>query len=60
MSDKVNYKWLVLVLGLEVPRRHQAMHQGWLLIVLGPFSKRYGAHQGRCCLLERFLGKSEV
>ena len=37
--------WLLLILGLEVPRQGQAVNQGWLLLVLGPgpLRERYGA-----------------
>ena len=46
MSYKVICRWLLLVLGFEVPQRDQAVNQGWLLLMsgLGPFSERYGAH----------------
>ena len=37
-------RWLLVALGLEVPRRSQAVNLGWLLLVpgLGPLIKRYG------------------
>ena len=40
-------RWLLLMLGLEVPRRGQAVIQGWLplLLSLGPLTKRYRACQ---------------
>ena len=46
------------MLGLEIPRRSQAVKLGWLLLVpvLGPLSKRYegwGLTEAGCCLLER-------
>ena len=28
-------RWLLLVLGLEIPRQSQAVNLGWLLLVLG-------------------------
>ena len=34
MSYKVICRWLVLVLGLEVPKRGQAVNQDKLLLVL--------------------------
>ena len=33
MSYKVTFRWLLLVLGLEIPRRSQAVNLGWLLLV---------------------------
>lgn len=58
MSYKMIYRWLLLVLGLELSRRGQPANQDKLL--LGPFSKWYGAYKVRCCLFERFLRQSEV
>ena len=49
-SHSIIYKaisrWLLLVLGLEVPKPDKTVNQGWLLLVpgLGPLSKRYRAH----------------
>ena len=45
MNYRAICRWL-LVLGLEGPKRSQALNQGWLPLVLGlePLSKRYGAH----------------
>ena len=44
-SYKVIFRWLLIVLGLEVPRRGQPANQGQLPLVLGlgPLSKRHGA-----------------
>ena len=43
LSYKSKLRWLLLVLGLEIPRQSQAVNVGWLLLVLvlGPFNKRY-------------------
>ena len=46
------------MLGLEIPRRSQAVNLGWLLLVLGlwPLSKRYevwGFTEAGCYLFER-------
>ena len=30
-----NLRWLLVVLGFEIPRRSQAVNLGWLLLVLG-------------------------
>ena len=40
-----NLRWLLLVLGLEIPKRSQAVTLSWLLLELGlgSLSKRYGA-----------------
>ena len=58
LSYKTICKWLLLVLGLEVPRLNQAVNLGWLLLVLGlgPLSKRYrgwGLSEASCCFFER-------
>lgn len=47
MSHIVIFRWLILVLGLEIPRRKQAVNQGWLqpVLGLGPFSERYKVHR---------------
>ena len=42
VSYKVIYRWLPLVLGMEVPRRGNIVYQ-LLLVGLGQLSKRYGA-----------------
>ena len=46
VSYKAICRWLLLVLGLEVPRQGQAVNQGWLLLVpgLGQLNERYRAH----------------
>ena len=46
MTYKVICRWLLLVLGLEIPKLGQAMNQGQLLLVpgLGLSSKNYQAH----------------
>ena len=38
-----NLRWLLLVLGLEIPRQSQTVNLGWLLLMPGqePLSKRY-------------------
>ena len=48
-----NLRWLLLVLGLEIPRQSQAVNLGLLLLVLdlGPLSKFMGA--GGYCLFDR-------
>ena len=45
-SSRLICGWLLLALGLEVPRRGQAVSKGWLPLVpgLGPLRKRYGAY----------------
>ena len=58
LSYKAICRWLLLVLGLEIPRRSQAMNVGWLLLVPGPWllSKTYrgwGLTETGCCLFER-------
>ena len=52
-SYRVIYRWLLLVLGLEVPGRVPAAHQGQLLLVagLGPFRESYMACQGLMLLV---------
>lgn len=49
-------RWLLLVLGLEVPRKSQAVNQGWLLVVpgLGHLVKGMMHTEARCCLFEIF------
>ena len=56
MSYKVICRWLLLVLGLEVPRRGQGVNQGWLPLVwgLGPLSKRYGTQRPDATCLRDF------
>ena len=55
MSYKAVCKWLLLVLGLEVPRRDQAVNQCWLLLVLSleKLGTVTGIAEVRCCLFER-------
>ena len=53
-----NLRWLLLVLGLEIPRQSQAVNLGWILLVpkLGPVSKKYrggGVTEAICCLFDR-------
>ena len=43
-----NLRWLVLVLGLEIPRQSQGVNPGWLLLVLG-----LGLTEASCCLFKR-------
>ena len=43
-----NLRWLLLVLGLEIPRQSQAVNLGWLLLVSG-----LGFTEASCCLLDR-------
>ena len=65
-SPYMNYKaicrWLLLVLGLEVPQRGQAVNQGLLPLLpgLGPLCKRYGSCWGQMLLVWETLGKSEA
>ena len=49
MSYKAIYRWLLLVLGLKVPRRGQAVNQGQLLLVSGlePLNEIYWASRGQ-------------
>ena len=56
MNYIVICRWLLLVLGLEVPRRGQAGNQGLLLLVLhpGPLSKRHGANRPQAACLREF------
>ena len=57
MSYKAIFRWLLLVLGLEVPRRGQAANQGCWLLVQGPRPEAQGKREhakSRCCLSERF------
>ena len=42
-----NLRWLLLVLGLEIPWRSQAVNLGWLLLV-----PVLGLTEDRCCLFE--------
>ena len=53
MSYKAICRWLLLLLGLEVPTRGQATNQDQLLLGLGlgPLIERYGAHQGQMLLV---------
>ena len=62
VSYRAICRWLLLVLGLEVPRWSQAANQGWLLLVLGlrPPSKRYRACWGQVLLVWEVSGKSEA
>ena len=57
MNYIVIFRWLLLVLGLEVPRRGQAANQGCWLLVQGPRPEAQGKREhakSRCCLSERF------
>ena len=62
MRYKVICRWLLLVLGLEVPRRDQTVNPSQMLLVLGlgPLARGTGYMEARCYLFERFLGKSEA
>ena len=62
ISYKVIYRWLLLVLGLEVSRWGQAVYQGQLVLEpgLGQFRKRYRAQWGQMLLIWENLGKSEA
>ena len=62
ISYKVICRWLLLVLGLEVPRRDQTVNPSQMLLVLGlgPLARGTGYMEARCYLFERFLGKSEA
>ena len=42
-EQQSNLRWLLLVLGLEVPRQSQTVIHSWLLLVpgLGPLSQKY-------------------
>ena len=42
-----NLRWLLLVLGLEIPRQSQAVNLAWLLLVLG-----LGFTEASCCLFD--------
>ena len=57
MSYRAICRWLLLVLSLEVPRRGQAMNQGWLQLIpgLGPLSKRYRIHRDQMLLVREIL-----
>ena len=46
-------RWLLLVLGMEVCRRGQALNQGWELLVSGrgPLSEKYRVHRGQKLLI---------
>ena len=60
-SYKVICRWLILVLGLEVPRRVQAANQGWLLLVLVlSHLVRDMGHEGQMLLVWEILEKSEA
>ena len=54
MSYKAIFQWLLLTLGLDVPRQGQAMNQGWLLLVPGHLARGMGLAVAPCCLFERF------
>ena len=45
MCYKAICRWLLLVLGLKVPKRGQTANQGWLLLApgLGPLNEMYKA-----------------
>ena len=62
ISYKAICRWLLLVLGLEVPRRDQTVNPSQMLLVLGvgPLARGTGYMEARCYLFERFLGKSEA
>ena len=53
LSHKVICRWLLLVLGSEVPSTGQATNQVQLLLVpiLGPLSKRFRAYRGQMVLV---------
>ena len=61
-SYKVICRWLLLVLGLEVPRRGQAANHSQLLLVLGlgSFSKRYIVFQGQMLLVWEIFRRSKA
>ena len=48
MSYKAICRWLLHVLGLEVPRQSQAVNLGWLLLVPG-----LGLTEVSCCIFEK-------
>ena len=48
MSYKAICRWLLLVLGLEIPRGNQTLNLGWLLLVPG-----LELTEASCCLFER-------
>ena len=52
-SYKVIFRWLLLMPGLEVPRKGQVASQGQLPLVsgLGPLSKSYGVHRSQMLLV---------
>ena len=56
MSSKEICRWLLVVLGLDVPRQGQAEDQGWMLLVhdLKPLRRGTGLAKARCYLFERF------
>ena len=60
LSYKAICRWLLLALGLKVPRRGQAMNWGQLPFVagLGPLSKTYSIYWGQMLLVWQVLGKS--
>ena len=62
MSYKVVCRWLLLVLGLNVPRQGQTPSQGQLLLALDPgsLSERSGALRGQMLLVCEILGKLEA
>ena len=62
MSYRVTCRWLLLVPGLEGPRKGQAASQSWLALVsgLGPLSEMYGEHRGQMLLIRESVGKSEA
>ena len=52
MSYRAICRWLLLVLGLQVPKRRQSVNQGRLLLELGlgPLGNGTGHAKIRCCL----------
>ena len=59
ISYKVIFRWLVLVLDMDIPRRSQALNLGCLLLVpdLGPLSDKYGWYWGQMLLVCEILRK---
>ena len=43
-----NLRWLLLMVGLGIPRQSQAVNPGWPLLVPG-----LGLTEASCCLFER-------
>ena len=60
MSYKEIGRWLLLVLGFEVPSRVRAANQGWPLLVpgLGPLSEKYWRCWSQILLVWEILTKS--